>query len=143
MKITIFNSQNPFWESKYVLSLVHFGSKPFKPQIQRNSRPYESGLGLGVCWFPLIRPSPFPIMRPCPWHGAPCKLPEAPCRLRCVSRHEGVMVLASLKLTFFAPENRPGLLGQWLNFSNFLGIYMTFSRENKPFKLAFFSGSIG
>ena len=43
----------------------------------------------------------------------------------------------------FYEENPINLLGQWLNGLNFLGwrIWRMFSRENKPFKRLFFSGS--
>ena len=40
-------------------------------------------------------------LRPCHWHGAPCKLPEAPCRLRCVMDFWGAETHRHLYLAGF------------------------------------------
>ena len=92
-KPPFFSGYVSFMEGRWWFEPRFLGSNK---QIQGNFMALWSGFGESPLVFPwFLRPAKFhpfrrrgafasfPSLRLCPWLGAPCKLPEAPCRLRC------------------------------------------------------------
>ena len=92
-KPPFFSGYVSFTEGRWWFEPRFLGSNK---QIQGNLWLYDQGL-VKTHWFPLFLGrrsftlsegreafASFPSLRPCHWLGAPCKPPEAPCRLRCV-----------------------------------------------------------